>query len=348
MLRCFVIVLVVAGSVRAAPPVLEPHDEAINAGLVYLAANQGADGSWSSRTGKDPAVTSLAVMAFLSAGHVPGEGPYAKNIEAGVRYVLGAQQRNGLLALANQGSMEMYQHGICTLMLCEVVGMMPDRVKARQLRDQLELAVKIVLKAQVRDGEDRGGWRYTLGSTDADVSVSGWQLMALRAAKNVGCDVPYAPVEQAVGYIKRCHDPVSGGYRYQRFGGVTVPCTGTAVLALELIGKEHHQSIESLKAGGYLLKTPLNPRQQHFFYGIYYTSQAMFQLGDNYWSVYRKNLHELLLTQNPLKAAGCWTGWGWDDANVGPSYCTAMAILALTVEYRFLPIYQRDEEPRTK
>jgi hypothetical protein len=71
----------------------------------------------------------------------------------------------------------------------------------------------------------------------------------------------------------------------------------------------------------------------------------MFQLGDNYWTNYRKHLHDLLLRQNSPKAAGCWTGWGWDDSNFGPNYCTAMAILALTVEYRFLPIYQRGEEP---
>ena len=30
---------------------------------------------------------------------------------------------------------------------------------------------------------------------------------------------------------------------------------------------------------------------------------------------------------------------------VGANYTTAMAVLALTVEYRFLPIYQRGEEP---
>jgi hypothetical protein len=28
----------------------------------------------------------------------------------------------------------------------------------------------------------------------------------------------------------------------------------------------------------------------------------------------------------------------------GPNYCTSMAVLALTVEYRLLPIYQRDED----
>jgi hypothetical protein len=30
---------------------------------------------------------------------------------------------------------------------------------------------------------------------------------------------------------------------------------------------------------------------------------------------------------------------------VGPNYTTAMGVLALTVEYRFLPIYQRGNEP---
>ena len=34
-----------------------------------------------------------------------------------------------------------------------------------------------------------------------------------------------------------------------------------------------------------------------------------------------------------------------DDARLGPAYCTSMAVLALTVEYRLLPIYQRFEEP---
>jgi hypothetical protein len=33
------------------------------------------------------------------------------------------------------------------------------------------------------------------------------------------------------------------------------------------------------------------------------------------------------------------------DYQYGQAYATAMAILALTVEYRYLPIYQRFEEP---
>ena len=44
------------------------------------------------------------------------------------------------------------------------------------------------------------------------------------------------------------------------------------------------------------------------------------------------------------EAGGFWNGVSGDDHNAGTNYCTAMAVLALTVEYRFLPIYQRGEE----
>jgi hypothetical protein len=64
----------------------------------------------------------------------------------------------------------------------------------------------------------------------------------------------------------------------------------------------------------------------------------MFQLGNNYWNVYRPRLHALLLDSQQRNG-----GWLTNDG-LGSSYATAMAILALTVEYRFLPIYQRDEE----
>src|SRR5262245_46075157 len=123
----------------------------------------------------------------------------------------------------------------------------------------------------------------------------------------------------------------------------TVPCTGTSILALELCGKDQHKSPEVLKAGAYLIRKENLPRwnSHHFFYGIYYGSQATFQLGGNYWSTYRSALHHVLLGNQG--GNGSWVGIGY-EANYGPNYCTSMAVLALTVEYRFLPIYQRGEE----
>ena len=350
-----------SGVSAAAEPEREAFDDAIDKGLEYLARHQAPNGAWLTAQGPEPAITSLCIMAFLSAGHVPGEGTHGQAIERGIQYVMEQQRPNGLFLSILGERLEMYQHGICTLMLAEVVGMMPDRRQARKLREKLVLAVDVILRAQLRNGEDRGGWRYTVQSPDSDISVTGWQIMALRAAKNTGCDVPAEHIDQAIDYIKRCRDPVTGGYRYQIYGRVTIPCTGTSMLALSLMDKDYTKSNDAYRAASSLLKYPLNPREQHFFYGIYYTSQAMFQVGiekktskdnrggvdviNNYWITYRKILHRLLLVQNPPKAAGFWSGFGWDDLKAGPNYCTAMAILALTVEYRYLPIYQRGEEP---
>src|ERR1700730_8508694 len=55
----------------------EKIDKAIEKALEYLANHQNEDGSWNvGHGGKSPAITGLSVMAFLSAGHVPGEGKY--------------------------------------------------------------------------------------------------------------------------------------------------------------------------------------------------------------------------------------------------------------------------------
>jgi hypothetical protein len=338
----------VAAPVPAAEPGADKDlDDAIQRALEYLHNSQDkTDGSWRAggRT-KSTAITGLSVMAFLSAGHVPGEGPYGETVEKGVRWVLKQQQENGIfLAPTYEANHEMYHHGICTLMLAEVAGMTRGPL-ADEIKERLPRAVNVILRAQAPSGPQRGGWRYRAFGHDADMSVTGWQLMALRAAKNVGCDVPGEHIELAVDYIQRSREPYSGGYRYQVGGGVTVPCTGTAVLALELCGKEQHRSPDLLKAGAYLIRNPPHWGQPHFCYGIYYCSQAMFQLGGNYWENFRPRLHEVLLRNQ--NGNGSWVSRG-SDGHYGASYATAMGVLALTVEYRFLPIYQRSEEPAAK
>jgi hypothetical protein len=174
--------------------------------------------------------------------------------------------------------------------------------------------------------------------------VTGWQVLALRAARNLGCDVPAENIDRAVEYILRCHDRGSGAFRYNPGNRPTVACTGTSVLALEVCGKERHHSPEALRAGAFLIQEANLPRWNHeyFFYGVYYGAQATFQLGGNYWAVYRQRLHEVLLRNQ--SSAGSWAG-STADGRYGKNYCTAMCILALAVEYRYLPIYQRGEEP---
>jgi hypothetical protein len=317
-----------------------PMDRAVDRALTFLQnAQDKNDGSWRAGLTRNPAVTSLAVMAYLSAGHVPGEGKYGDTIVNGVKWVMAQQRANGVIA--TDSGHEMYHHGIATLMLAEVAGMIEGEL-GKEIRPRLERAVAVILKAQrTEENSAQGGWRYTVAHFGgSDISVTGWQIMALRAAKNLGCDVPAERIALAVQYIQRCQDPATGGFCYMPDHGVTIPCTGTSILALEICGKDLHRSPVLLRAGAYLLRNPPRWGDAHFFYSIYYGSQATFQLGDNYWNYYRPILHQVLL-QNQRKN-GSWEGASYDGA-YGSSYCTAMAVLALTVEYRFLPIYQREE-----
>src|SRR5690242_12241882 len=158
----FVLLAAAAAPPAQAPTRHTPADDAIDNALRSLQRQQEEDGPWrAGRMGKNPAITSLAVMAFLAAGYVPGEGPYGDTVEKGVRWVLRSQQASGLIA--SDGSHEMYHHGISTLMLAEVAGM-TDGPLADEVRRKLEKAVAVILVAQRTHGVDQGGWRYRVAA----------------------------------------------------------------------------------------------------------------------------------------------------------------------------------------
>ncbi len=333
--------ILLASPLCAQEPAADPKaDAAIGRALEFLKRTQKADGGWDSGNfGEATSVTSLAVMAYLSAGHAPGEpGPYRDAIERGVRYVVRHQKPNGLL-VSNSSHGPMYCHGISTLMLAEVVGMAPGSPLSDEVRPVLAKAVELILKAQARKkpADQAGGWRYQPDSVDSDLSVTGWQVMALRAARSAGCNVPAEPIDRAIAYIKRCAHKDGGGFGYQPGGGPNNPRTGTGTLALEICGE--HGSPEAIAGAEYLLKHPPQWASDYFFYEVYYAPQAMFQVGDKYFRGYYPKLAKVLLDHQDKD--GSWLSGGGNDRSGGRTYCTSMAVLALAVEYRYLPIYQR-------
>jgi hypothetical protein len=326
----------------AAAPANPRADEAARRALEYLKSTQRPNGSWTLGDGREAtSITSLSVLAFLACGHLPdAPGPYREAIERGIRYVVSNQQQNGLLA-TNTINGPMYCHGISTLMLSEVVGLAPDSALASEVRDALARAVEVILKAQAlgKDDNNAGGWRYQPDARDSDLSVSGWQVVALRAAKDAGCTVPAEAIDRAVAYVKRCAVKDGGGFGYQPGGGPNNPRTGTGTLALELCGE--HLAPESVAGAAYLARKDNAPRwsSPYFFYEVYYVPQALFQVGDTYFRPYYPQLVDLLLDHQDRD--GSWLSGDGNDRTGGRAYCTAMAVLALAVEYRYLPIYQR-------
>jgi hypothetical protein len=217
--------------------------------------------------------------------------------------------------------------------------MSTDTELAARSREALAKAVDLILKAQElsKSPSHAGGWRYQPSSRDSDISVSGWQVMALRAAKSAGCSVPAEPIDRAVGYLKKCAVRDGGGFGYQPGQGPNNPRTGTGVLSLEICGE--HLSREAVAGAEYLVGHPPKWNSEYFFYEAYYCPQAVFQVGDKYFQGYYPKLVSILLEHQ--EKDGSWLSADGNDRSGGRNYCTSMAVLALAVEYRYLPIYQR-------
>ena len=322
----------------AETPAAQDVDKAIVLALEYLAREQQPSGAWKvDSIGESTAGTSLAIMAFLAAGHVPCEGPYADTLERGIRWVLQHQESNGMI-VHRKSHGPMYSHGISTLMLSEVAGMVGTSL-AEPCREALERAIRLILQAQAvpKTNKHEGGWRYQPTSRDSDLSVTGWQLLALRAAKDIGCDVPAEAIEAAVGYVKRCGTRDSSGFGYQPGGSPTATRSGTGILALEVCGV--HRTPETLEAADGLLRNPLKINDHYFFYGVYYCTVGMFKVGGHHWNETRDHVGGLLL--GTQRQDGSWQATGGSERSLGAIYSTSMSVLALSVEYQYLPIYQR-------
>jgi hypothetical protein len=320
-----------------------PVDKAIEAALAYLAKAQLEDGNFPGDMPKNSAVTSLAVMAFLAKGNTPGVGPYGEVINKSIDAVLASQHENGLLSGGSRshGSFG-YSHNICTLMLSEITGMV-DVKRQEKVDAALSKALKLILAAQqVKKGKsrDQGGWRYQHVSTDSDISCTGWALMSLRSARNNGAAIPGEAIAQALKYVMNCRAK-DGGFCYLSNGSNPgLARTGTALLCLELCGQ--HRSKVCLQAGDWILAhLQTKYGDSNFYYGLYYTAQGMFQLSGEHWEKFGAHLYEMMLRFQHKD--GSWPQGSGNESKAGPCYATAMSVLAMSVSYRQLPIYQRGD-----
>ena len=342
--KYFLGLFLLPGMCFPADPVFEkfqPQIEAsVDKGLEYLAARQQADGSFVGENGDTTGIVSLAGMAFLSTGDTPGQGKWGKPLAQCMEYVLTAQRTKegdpyaGMFA-RDPHREKMYSHCISTLFLSELSGMVAPEQQVR-IREAQAKALALILKAQnvPKDERNAGGWRYLPDANDSDLSLTGWALMALKSARLNGADVPEDNINKAVKYILNRHRENTGQFGYQGDMDHAESLTGAGLLCLELTG--HHGKPQTLMAGRYIQETRENLTRSDFEkYGNYYNAQGMFQLGGEFWEKYATWMYEHYPRQQ--KEDGSWEG------RDGPLYNTSLMILAFTVPYRQLPIYQRDE-----
>lgn len=305
--------------------------DAIQKGLDFLASKQHEDGSFGAGGyGRNVAVCGLAGMAFIGSGSTPGRGPFGKQVERCVDFILAHTEESGFINVESSASHgPMYGHGFATMFLAECYGM----TQRPDIREKLTHAVELIVNTQ----NDEGGWRYQPTSKQqADISVTVCEVMALRAARNAGLYVPKETINRAVGYIKKSQNE-DGGFMYMLSGGgpSAFPRSAAAVVALYSAGIYEGPELE--KGLAYLAAQPPSAddiaREGHYFYGHYYAVQAMWQAGGDYWKHWYPAIRDALIKRRSDDGS-------WMDS-IGSEYGTSMALIILQIPNNYLPIFQR-------
>lgn len=319
--------------------VVDPATEdVIKGALKYLAAKQLPNGSWTSPNGEHPvAVTAYTIMAFLAAGNLPNEGDYGKTVTAGTNFLLSCVRPDGYITSeginAGRKQSNMYDHGIATICLGEIYGQTQDP----NIKTKLIQSIKLITTCQNREG----GWRYTPRPESADISVTVLQVVALRAAKNAGLDVPQKTIDMAVQYVKSCHDN-SGGFCYQPHQGPGFARTAAAIYSLQVCGLYDDPWVAD---GSKFLAQRLPHDREWFTYGNFYAAPAQYMIGGETWKNWYTTIRPMLiekLAPNPGdKTIAYWTAIDGNAQQVGPVYATAVYTMILAMPYHYVPLYQR-------
>src|SRR5690606_9696430 len=124
-----------------------------------------------------------------------------------------------------------------------------------------------------------------------DLSIAGWQIMALKSGQMAGLDVPTITVKRAISFLDSCSSP-EGGYGY------TGPANSPRLTAVGLLcrqymqnwGPSHPRMIQSIN--NIIKKNPPNKQDVYYYY---YATQVMHHFGGEAWRDWNEQMREFLL-----------------------------------------------------
>jgi len=297
-----------------------------------MAKLQGKDGSFSGSGGQHrAAMTGLAGLALLSAGHVPGRGKHAKAVERAAKFLLKLQDREG--CYADAGGRSMHGHGYALHFMAEVYGMTSDPKLAKKLRRSVQKGVRLTARCQ----SPEGGWIYQPVARGHEGSITITQVQAIWAARQAGINVPQKTIDKGIDYMKKSQQP-DGGISYRLGMNGSRPALSVAGVMV-FCGLGRRETREAAKAINYMRKMMKgNVRSYRGLtsfdhYTTLYLGQGLYQAGDPDWSKHYPKLRDELIKRQGHD--GTWT------SNYGPIFGTSCYTLVLTIPYQYLPTFQR-------
>lgn len=359
-------------------------EPAVRAALDWLVRHQSPDGSWKAKDftdrcettceNKDAArygpgrglaehdigVTGLAMLALTAHARHHGDA-LAKicleRLHRAARFLIGAQVasekpvHHGRFG-SDDTEQWIYGHALATLALGEYYPLAENRLVARA---SLRAAAELCLFAR----NDGFGWRYGVKPGDNDTSVTGWMVLALKAAESARLGIPPEELERAFKGALRWLDratasncrtgyliPGGPGARLAKGHPEPYPyskalscMTSVGVLSRLVMGQE--RASDFVRGGvRILLREPPRWHEQKGralskinFYYWYHGTRALWHCGGKDWIAWSQALRSALLPAQRREGdeAGSWDPIGeWGIAG-GRVYATALATLTLQV-----------------
>ena len=333
-------------------------EESVKKSLQWLKGQQNPDGSWGGR----PAMTGFALLCYL--GHCEGTQSveYGDNVTKGMTNLINLGLKNdGRLSSNLTSNSWPYEHAIATYALAEALTFSRTlQFKVPELETVVEKAVKVITDGQTKEG----GWDYLYANKGRnDLSVVGWQMQALKAAKasNVKIDDYDKVIRKAVDWMS---DKRGGAYlgdgRFAYAGkGAKPAMTAVAALCLQQHEKGNSAAVRDairLIMDGLEMRGGKKKPKDDFsrgysmqydtadfdIYASYYATQVMRNAGGKEWDAMNSAIiADIIPAQKPdgsfkVEVGG---GKGAEHSSAGgPIYLQALNTLMLEVYYRFSPV----------
>ncbi len=313
--------------------------QAVELGLAWLSRNQASDGGWSKRgpyadggvAENRTAATAMALLAFLGDGNTHLKGPYAANVDKGIKYLVKQQSRSGFMAKDARGHEQAYAQAQATIVLCELYGMSKDS----WLREKAQVAIEYAQEAQ----SEQGGWRY-YPKSDSDTSITGWFVLALESGSSAGLEVNRSVLYNVEGYLDLAQSSGGAQYGYQPRSRPSPAMTAEGLLCRQYLGwpRNHEPMIRGIDALWEVAPFDYNDRDGYYWY---YATQLLHHYGGEPWKRWNEKMRVELPAKQESRGRerGSWDPQGdrWGDH--GRLYATCFSLFCLEVYYRHMPLY---------
>jgi hypothetical protein len=285
-------------------------------------------------------MTGLAILCFLGHGELPESPEFGPTVKKALDWVLErGNEFQGRMSLTKDGwggNPGVYQHGILTYAIGEYYSMTKDE----RFVELLKQAVGYIVEGQ----NPKGGWDYSYNKgVRQDMSVSGWQIQALKAAHLTGLGIPGVDqaLDKSMGFIKSFQGN-EGGFGYDHPEN-RLSLTGVGVLCT-YFWKEKKEKVVSEGIDFLIGKSEVKYKgDKADLYQWYYSTQACLMFGGSAWTKWNRMFQDEIADNQ--SADGSWppTQGGVGEVQkkpdgAGPYYRTTLCVLMLEVFYRYMPI----------